>query len=136
MSRFPTHQHVAAWAGQCPGNNESAGTHKSGNAPRGNRWLDAVLTEVAQAAARTRGTYFQAQYHHLAPRRGKNRAIGALKHSLLTTIYCMRRDGNPYQDLGADHFTRLNPQPRIRYHVRKLQELGQKVDLSPLSDAA
>lgn len=136
MSRFPTHKNLASWAGRCPGNNESAGKHKSGKTAKGNRWLDAILTEVAQAAARTKGTYFHAQYHHFAPRRGKKRAIGALKHSLLTTIYCMLRDGKPYQDLGADHFNRLNPEQRIRYHVRKLQELGQKVDLSPLSDAA
>jgi transposase len=136
MRRFPTHKNLASWAARCPGNNESAGKHKSGKPPRGNHWLDAILTEVAQAAARTKGTYFQAQYHHLAPRRGKRRAIGALKHSLLTTIYCMLRDGKPYHDLGADHFSRLNPQQRIRYHVRKLQELGQQVELTPLSDVA
>jgi transposase len=136
MSRFPTHKNLASWAGRCPGNNESAGKHKSGKTAPGNRWLDAILTEVAQAAVRTKGTYFQAQYHHLAPRRGKRRAIGAVKHSLLTTIYYMLRDGEPYHDLGADHFSRLNPEQRIRYHVRKLQELGQKVALSPLSDAA
>ncbi len=136
MSRFATAKHLASWAGRCPGNHESAGKHSSGKPARGNRWLDAILTEVAHAAARTKGTYFQAQYHHLAPRRGKRRAIGALKHSLLTTIYCMLRDGTPYADLGADHFTRLNPAQRIRYHVRKLHELGHKVTLSPLSDAA
>lgn len=68
--------------------------------------------------------------------RGKKRAIGAVKHSLLTTVYFMLRDDKPYRDLGADHFTRLNPQQRIRYHVRKLQELGQSVELSPMADAA
>ncbi len=29
-SRFPTAAHLASWAGVCPGNNESAGKHKSG----------------------------------------------------------------------------------------------------------
>jgi hypothetical protein len=30
MSRFPTAGHLASWAGMCPGNNESAGRHRSG----------------------------------------------------------------------------------------------------------
>ena len=136
MSRFPTHKHLASWAGRCPGNHESAGKHHSGKTPAANRHLDAVLTEIAHAAVRTKGSYFYAQYHHLAARRGKKRAIGAVKHSLLTTVYFMLRDDKPYRDLGADHFNRLNPQQRIRYYVRKLQELGQQVEVSPMADAA
>ena len=136
MSRFPTHKHFASWAGQCPGNHESAGKRKSGKTPAANRHLDAVLTEMAHAAVRKKNSYFKAQYHRLAGRRGKKRAIGAVKHSLLVTIYYMLRDDRPFQDLGADHFNRLNPQQRIRFHVRKLQELGQAVEISPMANAA
>jgi transposase len=39
MAVFPTAAHVASWAGLCPGNNESAGKHKSGKTRKGNRWL-------------------------------------------------------------------------------------------------
>jgi transposase len=136
MSRFPSHKHFASWAGQCPGNHESAGKRRSGKTPPANRHLDAVLTEMAHAAVRTKNSYFKAQYHHLAGRRGKKRAIGAVKHSLLVTVYFMLRDNKPYQDLGVDYFDKLNPQQRIRYHVRKLQQLGQEVELSPMAVAA
>jgi transposase len=136
MSRFPTHKHLASWAGQCPGNHESAGKRRSGKTPAANRHLDAVLTEMAHAAVRTKNSYFKAQYHRLAGRRGKKRAIGAVKHSLLVTVYFMLRDDKPYKDLGVDYFDKLNPQQSIRYHVRKLQELGQEVELSPMADAA
>ena len=136
MSRFPTHKHFASWAGRCPGNQESAGKRQSGKTPAANRHLDAVLTEIAHAAVRKKGSYFQAQYHRVAARRGKKRAIGAVKHSLLIAVYYMLRDNQPYRDLGADHFSRVNPQQHIRYHVRKLQQLGQKVELSPMADAA
>ena len=136
MSRFPTHKHLASWAGQCPGNHESAGKRRSGKTPAANRHLDAVLTEMAHAAVRTKNSYFKAQYHRLAGRRGKKRAIGAVKHSLLITVYFMLRDNKPYKDLGVDYFDKLNPQQSIRYHVRKLQELGQEVELSPMADAA
>jgi transposase len=136
MSRFPTHKHFASWAGQCPGNRESAGKRQSGKTPAANRHIDAVLTEMAHAAVRTKNSYFKSQYHRLAGRRGKKRAIGAVKHSLLLTVYFMLRDNKPYQDLGVDYFDKLNPQQRIRYHVRRLQELGQEVELSPMADAA
>jgi transposase len=136
MSRFPTHKHFASWAGQCPGNHESAGKRKSGKTPSANRHIDAVLTEMAHAAVRTKNSYFKAQYHRLAGRRGKKRAIGAVKHSLLVIVYYMLRDDKPYKDLGVDYFDKLNPQQRIRYHVRKLKELGQGVQLSALNDAA
>ena len=136
MSRFPSHKHLASWAGQCPGNHESAGKRRSGKTPPANRHIDAVLTEMAHAAVRTKNSYFKAQYHHLAGRRGKKRAIGAVKHSLLVTVYFMLRDNKPYTDLGVDYFDKLNPQQRIRYHVRKLQQLGQEVELSPMAVAA
>jgi transposase len=136
MSRFPSHKHFASWAGRCPGNRESAGKRKSGKTPAANRHLDAVLTEMAHAAVRKKDSYFKSQYHRLAGRRGKKRAIGAVKHSLLVTVYFMLRDHKPYKDLGADYFDKLNPQHQIRYHVRKLKDLGQKVELSPVADAA
>ena len=136
MSRFPTHKHFASWAGQCPGNRESAGKRRSGKTPAANRHIDGVLTEMAHAATHTKNSYFKSQYHRLAGRRGKKRAIGAVKHSLLITVYFMLRDNKPYKDLGIDYFDKLNPQQRIRYHVRRLQELGQEVELSPTADAA
>ena len=136
MSRFPTYKHFASWAGQCPGNSESAGKRRTGKTPAANRHIDAVLTEIAHAAVRTKNSYFKSQYHRLAGRRGKKRAIGAVKHSLLVTVYFMLRDNKPYKDLGVDYFDKLNPQQRIRYHVRRLRELGQEVELSPMADAA
>jgi transposase len=131
MSRFPSHKHFTSWAGQCPGNHESAGKWRSGKTPAGNRYLDGVLTEIAQAAARTKKSYFKSQYHRVAGRRGKKRAIGAVKHSILVTIYFMLRDQKPYKNLGVDYFDKLNPEQRIRYHFRRLKELGQEVQLKP-----
>ena len=136
MTRFPTHKHFASWAGQCPGNHESAGKRRSGKTPAANRHLDAVLTEMAHAAVRTKNSYFKAQYHRLAGRRGKKRAIGAVKHALLVTVYVMLRDNQPYNDLGVDYFDKHNPEQRIRYLVGRLRELGQKVELTPMADAA
>ena len=56
----------------------------------------------------------------------------AVAHSLLTVIYHVLNDGTVYQDLGADYFDRLAPGRRIRYHLKRLAELGYAVTLAPV----
>lgn len=131
MSRFASAAHLCSWAGVCPGNNESAGKRKSGRSPAGNRWLRALLVECAWSAARTKGSYFNAQYSRLARRRGKKRAALAVAHSLLTVVYHMITTGERYQDLGPDHFAKLDPDRLTRSLVKKLESLGHTVVLQP-----
>ncbi|HHJ09708.1 MAG TPA: IS110 family transposase [Bacteroidetes bacterium] len=38
MSNFPTHKHIASWAGVSPGSNESAGKNKNGRITYGNSY--------------------------------------------------------------------------------------------------
>src|SRR5437899_7378150 len=83
MSRFPSDRHLASWAKVCPGNNESAGKRRSGYAGKGNRWLRSILVESAWCASRKKDSYFKVQYHRLAARRGRKRALLAVSHSLL-----------------------------------------------------
>src|SRR5215216_4063036 len=82
MGQFPTAAHLASWAGVCPGNNESAGKHRSGRTRKGSKWLGGCLSEVAKAASRTKGTYLNAQYHRLRGRRGPGKATMAVAHSV------------------------------------------------------
>jgi len=62
MSRFPSHAHIASWAGLSPGNNESAGKRKSksGRTRHGNPHLRAALVEAAHAASRNKNSYLSA----------------------------------------------------------------------------
>ena len=77
MSQFPTHRHLASWAGMCPGNDQSAGKRRSGKTRKGSKWLRSALTEAAHAAARSRGTYLSAHYARLKGRRGPKKAAVA-----------------------------------------------------------
>lgn len=129
MNPFPTDDHLCSWAKICPGNNESAGKRKSGATGHGNRWLRSILVQVAWAASRKKGSYFQAQYRRLAGRRGKKKAIVAVAHSILTATYYILKFERSYNELGGDHFDRLSRDRIRRYHVKRLQNLGYKVDI-------
>jgi transposase len=129
MNQFPTAAHLASWAGVCPGNDESAGKRRRGTTRKGSKWLGMALTEAALAATRTRGSYLQAQYKRLRPRRGHKRALGAVRHSILIAIWHMLRTGQVYTDLGADYFEHRDPARRTRQLVRQLQALGHHVTL-------
>lgn len=136
MDQFPSAEHLASWAGMCPGNNESAGKRKSGKTPKGNRWLRRTLNQSAWAASHTKNTYLAAQYRRLASRRGKKRAIVAIGHTMLKIVYHMLKHKVSYHDLGNDYFDRINSESLKRYLVKRLEKLGHKVTLEPLKEVA
>ncbi len=136
MSAFPTPKHLASWAKVSPGNDQSAGKRRSGKTGKGNKWLRATLTESANAAARSKNTYLAAQYQRLRGRRGHNKAITAVGHSILTAAWHMLQTGELYRDLGGDYFTHQNPDRLTKRLIRQLQALGHNVTLQPREAAA
>ena len=52
VSSFPSPRHLAAWAGLCPSNNESAGTRRAAGLRKGNTSLKSALVQGALAGAR------------------------------------------------------------------------------------
>jgi transposase len=136
MSRFASARHLTSWAGQCPGNDQSVGKRRSGKTRNGSKWLDFALEEAAMAAIRVKGHYLQAQYRRLKPRRGHKRALGAVKHSILTAIWHMLSTGETYRDLGADFFTNRDPERQTRRLVKQLERLGHHVTLTEGAVAA
>jgi transposase len=135
MTRFPTADHLASWAGMCPGNNESAGKHGAGTTRKGSKWLRATLTECAYAASRTHDTYLAAQFWRLAGRRGKKRAAIAVGHSILVAAYHILDRRQPYHDLGGDWFLKRSTQAHVRRLVGQLERLGHTVTLQPATAA-
>jgi len=129
MCVFPSEHHLSSWAGVCPGSNESGGKRKSGKTTKGNRWLRTALVQGAWAAIRTKGSYFQAQYRRLTPRRGKKRAAVAVAHSLLVVIFHMLKTGSSYKELGGDYFDKLNQKRLAPYFLKRLTDLGYQVTL-------
>ena len=131
MSRFPSEHHLASWAGLCPGNNESAGKHKAGTTRKGNRWLRMALIEVALAAIRKKDSAFGARYRRVMRHRGHKKAVVAVAHSLLRTIYHVLAESTDYREPGADYYDRRQTARTTRRAVAQLERLGYRVTLAP-----
>ena len=131
MSAFPTHGHVASWAGMCPGTNESAGRQMSTKTRKGNRYLRRALLEAAWAATRKKNCYLRAFFYRLMYRKGWGKAIVALGHKLLVIAYEIMKTRTPYYELGADYYDQLNPEKTIQRLVQRLGKLGLEVAITP-----
>lgn len=134
MGRFPTAQHLASWAGLCPGHHESAGKRRSGKARKGDAALRVALCEAAWSAARTRDTYLAAQFRRFSRRMGKKnegKAIFAVAHTMIVIIWHVLANNVPYDELGADYFDRRDATVETRRHVAALRRLGHDVTLTP-----
>lgn len=123
MSRFPTPEHLTAWAGLAPGNHESAGKRYSGRRRKGNRPLATTMVQAAWSAVRTKGTYLKSRYHRLAARRGKKRAIVGVARSMLVSAWHMLSYRQPYQELGDDFLDQRKKESKINYLTRQLEKL-------------
>lgn len=133
MSRFPTAKHAAAWAGLSPGNNESGGKRRSGRTKKGNQALRSGLLQAAWAASHTKNTYLSAQYHRLAGRRGKKRAIVATAHSILVISYHILKRQQPYWELGGNYFDERKKESVLHSLVKRIGKLGYEVNLEPVA---
>lgn len=124
MSRFPTAGHLAAWAGLAPGNNESAKKRNHAKSRKGNVTLKTTLIQSAKTAKAKKGSFFKAQFDRLAVKRGKNRAVVAVAHSMLIAIYNMLAFDVPFCDLGEDYYNHFNTEKKINHYLKKLKNLG------------
>jgi transposase len=137
MTRFPSAQHAAAWAGICPGNNASGGKRRRAKTRKGSPWLKAALAESAWAAARCKDGYLPAHFRRLAARRGAKRAIVAVGHTILVIAYHLLARGTSYtDDLGAAHFDTRDAERVKRRAIQRLEHLGFTVALTAKDDAA
>ncbi len=133
MTAFETAAHLASWTGVCPGQNESAGRMKSSHTTHGNRYLKGALGVAAMSASRSKRTFLAARYRRLVTRRGKPRALVAIEHTILTAAWHMLRNGEAYDELGADFYTRRDPQRTRARAIRDFEALGYEVVITPVA---
>lgn len=123
---------LASWSCLCPGNCESGGKRLSGRTRKGNRWLRRAFCQLAWAATHQKGSYFKTQFRRIKGRRGPQRALLAVAHSLITVIYhLLANPGLHFQDMGEDYFDRRDAEQTKAQLIKRLGKLGWDVTLTP-----
>jgi transposase len=131
MSVFINGSHLAAWAGVCPGNHESAGKQRGGKSRKGNLHLKTALVSAAITGSRKRGSYLADKHRRLRARRGAMRAIIAVAHKILLAAYHMLADGTDYHELGPAFLDRLDHRRSANQLARRIRAMGYEVDIKP-----
>jgi transposase len=122
MAVFGNPDRLASWVGICPGNNESAGKRKSGRLRKGNLYVRRLLCEFAHAASRTTSV-FKSKFQSLVIRRGYKRAIIAIGHKILRTIFFMLKRREYYRDSATD-YEALSVQRNAPRWIKALTKFG------------
>jgi transposase len=102
MTAFGNAGRLCKWAGVCPGNDESAGKRRRGDTAPGNRYVRTLLCQIAWAAVRTT-SQFKSRFQNLVSRRGTKRAIVAIGHKVLKTVFVLLSRQVPYHDSTVDY---------------------------------
>ncbi len=129
MGQFPSDQHISSWAGLSPGSYESAGKKKSSRILPGLRSLKVMLVQAAWAASRTKGTYLGMKYRKMASRMSKKKALIAVAHTILVSIYHMIKKKEPYKELGPDYLENLHRERTIKNLKKRIESFGYRVEL-------
>ena len=98
MAAF-TVRRLAAWAGVCPANHESAGKRKKRGTRKGNTHLKATLVTAAISASQAKGTYLRDKFHRLKARMTAKRAAVAIAHKILVAVFPMLQQAVAFTDL-------------------------------------
>ena len=132
MAAFGSARRLAAWAGLCPANHESAGKRRKRGTRKGDPYLKATLVTAAVCAARTKGgTYLRDKFHRLRARMGAKKAAVAVAHKILVAVFHMLQRAVAFADLGADYLDRADKHRTAKRLLRRLGELGYEVMLRP-----
>ena len=127
MSRFITAGHLASWLGLCPGNNQSGGKRLSGRTRKGNQYARAVLVQAAHIVSRMPQCQYHALYRRIAARRGKKRALIAVAHAIVTTLWHLLSKGTDYEEPGPDYLLKQNPGRELDKLKRRAAQLGHEL---------
>ncbi len=123
---FPSPAELAAWVGTSPGKEETGGVSKSNRSPKGNRMMRRLLNQAANAAVRSKGSFFEKLYRRLVVRLGHPKAIWAVANRLCRLVWKILHQGVRYIEYGN------LPDParlkiRIQRMIRELKQLGYQV---------
>jgi transposase len=133
-STFSSAAEFTSWVGTCPGKEESAEENSSSRSAKGNKYMRRVLNQAAHAAARSKGTHFQAVFRRLLPRLGYQSAVWAIAHRLCRLVWKILHQGIRYIEQGIESEPKLLIYP-AKSLAKQLRKFGYNVQITPANGA-
>jgi transposase len=127
LSEFHSASAFAAWAGLCPGNNETAGKRRSGKSPVKKHHLKTILIECSWAAIKTKDSFYKSKYYSLKARRGAKKAIVAIAHKISKALYSIIKQGQRYSELGEEFFLKRRRSAIVNRITKQAKSLGYQL---------
>ena len=131
---FSSAAEFTSWVGTCPGREESAEKNSSSRSAKGNKYMRRLLNQAAHAAARSKGTHFQAVFRRLLPRLGYQSAVWAIAHRICRIVWKILHEGVSYIEQGTQ------PEPKLliyraQYLAKQLRKFGYNIQITPPNTA-
>ena len=123
MSVFDNSGKLTGWAGLRPRNDESAGKFKSTATTKGNRFLRAILVQIAWAASRTKGSFFKEKFNRLCIRKNRKKALIAIARKMAVLIWNVLYDQEGYNPRKLIVYEPGKVQAKMNYHQKELERL-------------
>ena len=83
---------------------------------------------------RTKDCYLAVRFQRIRKRRGEQRALITIAHTLLVICWHILADETIYNEIGTDYLAGHDQPERRRKHlVNQLEQLGYTVELAPVA---
>jgi transposase len=123
MKAFENSGKFAGWTGLRPRNDESAGKFKSTATTKGNRYLRAILVQIAWAASRTKGSFFRDKFTRLCLRKNRKKALIAIARKMAVLIWNVLYYQEVYNPQKLIVYEPGKVQAKMDYHQKELRRL-------------
>jgi len=127
MKAFENSGKFSGWTGLRPRNDESAGKYKSTAITKGNRYLCALLVQVAWGAVRTKGSSFQEKFARLAIRKSRKKALIAMARKLGVVVWNILYHDQPYNPQLVATYEPEKVLAKVNYHQREIARLQRRL---------
>lgn len=131
MAVYRNAHHLTALAGLAPGNSISDRKRRAIGVRKGNRYLKRICVQIAWAVSRKKDSFLRARFVRLSRRIGRNKAIVATARQVLVIVYQLLAGDQPFREAGANYYDQRQKERLVRQQVRRLQQLGYTVQLTP-----
>lgn len=129
---FGTEKRFASWLGLCP-ENRITGGRIIGNKTRKVVNRASKAFRMAANSLKNSPTALGGYFRRMRSRLGAPKAITATAHKLARIFFHLWKNGDTYQDLGADYYEQKYKERVIKNMKNRAKKIGFKITLQPLA---